>query len=145
MFTGTGTRDCGSCHPPNSPSSATVKQLYDAITASAKTYDNATSAILRATGTGLIVAPEQAKLTDAKTYLITARAAQHTLNLDLVKEKTDKASAIGKEVQADAEKSINENVVRRQAMVIGLAVMVSAIASLYMIRRELYRQLPPKE
>jgi hypothetical protein len=145
MFTGAGTRDCGSCHTPTSPQSATVKQLYDAIAASAQAYDDATAAIKRAEGTGLIVAPEQAKLTQAKTDLITARAAQHTLSLDAVKEKTAKALTTAKEVQADAEEAISDSVVRRQMMVIGLGVMALAVTSLYLIRRELYRQLPPKE
>ncbi len=145
MFTGSDTRDCASCHPANSPQAATIKQLSDMITTSAKAYDDATNAIQRAAGTGLIVAPEQAALADANTNLITARAAQHTLDTTLVKAKTDKAIATAKQVQADAEKSIGDSVVRREAMIIGLGVMFLAIASLYLIRRELYRQLPPKE
>ena len=145
MFTGTSTRDCGTCHPPASPQAATVKQLYDAITASATAYDAATVAIKRAAGTGLIVAPEEAKLAESKTSLITARAVQHTLKLDLVKEKTTKATDTAKAVQADAEKAISESIVRRQAMIIVLGIIALAIGSLYMIRRELYRQLPSKE
>ncbi|MBI4788229.1 MAG: cytochrome c3 family protein [Chloroflexi bacterium] len=144
MFADSGTRGCRSCHAPNSPQAATIQQLADAITTSAKAYDDATLAIQRAAGTGLIVAPEQAKLADAKTNLITARAAQHTLGLDTVKEKTTKATDISKQVQANAEKAIGESVIRRQAMVIGLFVAAIAIGSLYLIRRELYRQLPPK-
>lgn len=145
MFTGTGTRDCTSCHPPNSRQAAMVQSLSGAITESAKAYDTATDAIKRAAGTGLIVAPEQAKLTDAKTNLITARAAQHTLNLETVQAKTSKATSISQDVQADAEKAINESVVRREAMVIGLAVAALAIGCLYAIRRELYKSLPPKQ
>jgi hypothetical protein len=122
-----------------------VEKLAGAITASAKAYDSAIAAIQRAEGTGLIVAPEQAKLTDAKTNLITARAAQHTLSFDTVRAKTDKATTISQEVQSDAEKAIGESIVRREAMVIGLAVAALAIGCLYMIRRELYKALPPKE
>ena len=144
MFTGTDTRSCGSCHPANSPQAATIKQLDDAITVAAKTYDDATKELDRAAGTGLIVAPEQAKLSDAKTNLITARAAQHTLSLDVVKAKTDKATSIAKDVIADAQKAESESVFRREAMVIGLAVLALAVGSLYLIRRELYKQLPPK-
>ncbi len=145
MFTGTDTRDCGSCHPPNSPQAAAVRQFYDMITASAKAYDDASNELKHAAGTGLIVAPEEAKLADAKTNLITARAAQHTLNLDTVKEKTTKASTVAKDVLADAKKAEDDSIVRRQAMVIGLAVLALAVGSLYLIRRELYKSLPPKE
>jgi PIN domain nuclease of toxin-antitoxin system len=122
-----------------------VEKLAAAISSSAKAYDTASEAIKRAEGTGLIVAPEQAKLTDAKTNLITARAAQHTLNLETVNAKTDKALSISKDVQSDAEEAIGESIVRREAMVIGLAVAALAIGCLFMIRRELYKGLPPKE
>jgi hypothetical protein len=144
MFTGSGSRDCTSCHTANSPQAGAVKSIADAITASATAYDNATKAIQLAAGTGLIVAPEEAKLVDAKTNLITARAAQHTLNLETVKAKTDKATATAQQVKADAEKAQTDSNLRRQAMVIGIAVALLAIGSLYLIRRELYRQLPPK-
>lgn len=145
MFSGTDSKQCGSCHTPGSPQAANVKALADAIGASAKSYDTATNAIKRAAGTGLIMAPEEANLNDAKTNLITARAAQHTLNLDTVKAKTDKADKISQQVQTDAEKAIGDSVIRRQAMVIGLLVAALAIGCLYFIRRELYRRLPPKQ
>jgi hypothetical protein len=145
MFVDTGTRGCGSCHSATSPQAPTIKQISDAITASANAYDKAQKAINDASGSGLIVAPEQAKLADAKTNLLTARAAQHTLNLETVKAQTDKATSTAQSVQADAEKAIQESIFRRQAMVIALAIAALAIACLYLIRRELYRQLPPKE
>jgi cytochrome c1 len=145
MFTNTDSRGCASCHTANSPQAGGVKQLADAIVAAAKEYDNASLAITRASGTGLIVSPEQLKLSDAKTNLITARAAQHTLSIDTVKAKTDKSVAVAKEIQADAQKAIDESVFRRQAMVVGLIVLALAVFSLYLIRQELYRALPPKE
>ncbi len=145
IFTGTDTRSCGSCHPAGSAEAATIKQLDDALTTAAKAYDDATQELDRAAGTGLIVAPEQAALTDSKTNLITARAAQHTLDLNTVKTKTDKATSIANQVIADAKKAEDESVFRRQAMVVGLLVLALAVGSLYLIRRELYKQLPPKE
>ncbi len=145
MFTGTDTRSCGSCHAANSPQSSAIKQIADAITASATAYDNADKAIKQASGSGLIVAPEELKLANAKTNLLTARAAQHTLSLDVVKTQTDKATGTAQSVQADALKAIQDSIFRREAMVIALAVAALAILCLYAIRRELYRQLPPKE
>jgi hypothetical protein len=145
MYSGTDIRDCGSCHPPSSPQAATIKQLGDMITASAKAYADASNELTKAAGTGLIVAPEEASLANANTSLVTARAAQHTLSIDTVKAQTDKAVSIAKQVQADAIKAEDESVFRREAMVIGLAVLALAVGSLYLIRRELYKQLPPKE
>jgi predicted CXXCH cytochrome family protein len=145
MFTNTDTRGCASCHATGSAQATGVKALYDAITASAAEYDKATQAIKSAAGTGLIMSPEELKLSDAKTNLITARAAQHTLSIDTVKAKTDKSIAVAKEIQADAKKATDDSIFRRQAMVIGLVVLALAVLSLYLIRQELYRALPPKE
>jgi predicted CXXCH cytochrome family protein len=145
MFGGTDIRDCGSCHPANSPQAAKIKQLGDMITASAKAYADASDELKKAAGTGLIVAPEEASLALANTSLVTARAAQHTLDIDTVKAQTDKAISISNQVLADAKKAEEASVFRRQAMVAGLAVLALAVGSLYLIRRELYKQLPPKE
>lgn len=144
MFIGTSPRQCGSCHAPNSTQGDIIRNLYDEITGSAKAVDLAQSAIDRAAGSALIVAPEEVKLREARTSLITARAAQHTLNLGLVKEKTGNANIKSQQVVTDAEKAESDNILRRQVMGIGLGIMALAIASLWIIRRELYKQLPPK-
>jgi hypothetical protein len=144
MFVGNSTRDCGSCHPASSPQANAVKSLYDNIAGSAKAMDDAEHALKRAAAAALIVAPEEAKLAEAKTNLITARAAQHSLDATLVKDRTDKSTAKSKEVIADSARAIQEEGFRRQVMLIGLAIMALAILSLYVIRRELYKQLPPE-
>jgi hypothetical protein len=104
MFIGTSARQCGSCHAPNSTQGNIIRSLFDEITGSAKTVDKAQAAIDRAAGSALIVAPEEVKLREARTSLITARAAQHTLNLDLVKEKTGSANIKSQQVITDAER-----------------------------------------
>ena len=144
MFIGTGTRQCGSCHAATSSQASAVKALYDSITTSAKVVDNAQVALKRAAGVALIVAPEEVKLSGAHTSLITARAAQHTLDQAVVKGSTDQAEAKAKEVIADANKAMDDSVFRREWMALGLAIMALAIVSLWIIRRELYKQLPPE-
>ena len=144
MFVGTGIRACTSCHPAGSPQDDAVKSLYNQITSAAKSVDDAESAIKRAAQASLIVAPEEAKLAEAKTNLITARAAQHTLSASVVKEQTDKATSIAKGIVSDSEKAAIDESFRRQVMGIGLGIMALAILSLYVIRRELYKQLPPE-
>jgi predicted CXXCH cytochrome family protein len=144
LFTGTGTRACGSCHPAASPQASAIKVLYDSITTSAKMVDDAEKKLGEAAKASLIIAPEEVKLAEARTNLITARAAQHTLDQAVVKGSTDKAEAKAKEVIADADKAISDSIFRRQWMAFGLAVMVLAIVSLWIIRRELYKELPPE-
>jgi hypothetical protein len=145
MFNGSDARQCGSCHPPASAEAKSVQALADAISSSAKSVDEAEAALKQAASSALIVAPEEVRLRQSRTNLITARAAQHTLDLNVVKEKTDKANEDAKQVVTDANKALADNVLRRQVMVVGLAIMALAILSLWIIRRELYRQLPPKE
>jgi hypothetical protein len=144
MFVGNGTRQCGSCHPDGSTQSAAVKNLYDNIAGGAKALDDAGTALKRAAAAALIVAPEESKIAEAKTSLITARAAQHTLDAALVKGKTDQATAKAKEIVADSAKAVSDEAFRRQVMGIGLVIMALAILSMYIIRRELYKQLPPE-
>ncbi|MBI5300746.1 MAG: ammonia-forming cytochrome c nitrite reductase subunit c552 [Chloroflexi bacterium] len=144
MFIGNSTRQCGSCHPDGSPQAAAVKNLHDNITASAKALDDAEIALKRAAAAALITSPEEAKIAEAKTALITARAVQHTLNASLVKEKTDLAVAKANEVIANSEKASRDQGLRGQVMGVGLVIMAMAILSLYVIRRELYKQLPPE-
>ena len=144
MFAGNSTRQCGSCHPDGSAQANAVKGLYDNITSSAKALEEAEVALKRAAAAALITSPEEAKIAEAKTALITARAAQHTLNASLVKEKTDLAIAKAKQVISNSEKAKSDEVLRRQVMGIGLVIMALAILSLYIIRRELYKQLAPE-
>lgn len=142
MFHGTTARDCGSCHDASSAEHETVQALADNITAGAQAVSDAEDAIAEAEGSALIVAPEQEKLAGAKTSLITARAAQHTLDLNTVKERTDEATAKANQVKADAQKSIADSLFRRGIMVVGLVIMALAILGLWLVRRELYKQLP---
>lgn len=142
MFEGREARQCGSCHGPTSPQAATVQAIDAEITDAAAAVDQAGAAIQQAAGNSLITAPEGVKIAEARTSLITARAAQHTLDVKTVKDNTDKARAKAQEIIADADKAAGESLFRREFMGFGLAVMALAIASLYVIRRELYRQLP---
>lgn len=142
MFEGTGPRQCGSCHAGDSPLAENVQGLHANIADAASAVDQAQAAIELAAGSALIVAPEEVKLAEAKTELITARAAQHTSILDDTKAHTDKATAKSKEIIADADQALAGSVFRREVMGIGLGIMALAIGALWLVRRELYKQLP---
>ena len=144
LFVGAENRKCGSCHGANTPPGQAAQEMHTQLTATAKLIEESAKAIEVAEKAALIVAPEKVRLSEAKTNLITARAAQHTLDRALVKEKTEKANAQAKEIIANSEKAIADSVFRRQFMIVGLAIMTLAILSLWIIRRELYKQLPPE-
>ncbi len=145
MLEGSADRQCGSCHAANSPQAQTVQAIDQNLKDAAAAASLAEQAIQRAQGSALITAPEEVKLAEARTSLITARAAQHSLDVKTIKTNTDKATATAKQIVADSDKAIADSVFRREFMAVGLGIMALAIGSLYIIRRELYKQLPKEE
>jgi hypothetical protein len=80
-------------------------------------------------------------LREANTSLISARAAQHTLDISTVREQTENAQSIAAEVKTSADEDVAESVFRRQAMVVAVAVIALTIVALYLLKRELDRRL----
>jgi hypothetical protein len=141
LYQGAEPRHCGACHAPDSPPGQVAQSLYDAITAAAQAQEQAEAAIQTARGVGMLVAPLEGRLREANTDLITARAAQHTLDIAMVREQADNSRTIADEVKAGADAAVAESVFRRQAMVVAVAVIGLTIVALYLLKRELDRQL----
>jgi len=89
----------------------------------------------------MIMSPQEARLREARTDLITARAAQHTVQLSVVEERTGQSKATSEEVKESAESAIAESIFRRQAMVVAVATISLTVVALYAVKRELYREL----
>jgi hypothetical protein len=141
LYLGAEPRHCGECHAPNTEAGQVAQSLYDTITAAAQAYDEAELSIQNVRNVGMLVSPLEGRLRQANTDLITARAAQHTLDLETVSKLADDARTTAEEVQADAEAAIAANLFRRRAMVIAVAIIGLTIVALYMLKRELDRQL----
>jgi len=141
LFIGTEERHCGSCHEPGSTIGAQVLALQNALVEAALAYQEAEETIRRAAGLGMIVAAEEARLAEAHTSLISARAAQHTTQLPVVTKLTDAAKASAQAAREAAAQKISESVFRRRAMVVAVAAIAVTIGALYSVKRELDRQL----
>jgi hypothetical protein len=141
LFLGTEPRHCGSCHAADSVGGQLAHSLYDTIDTAARAHDEAEVAIQSAQAVGMLVAPEEGRLRDADTSLITARAAQHSLDTALVRERADDGRVIAGEVKASADAAVSQSVFRRQAMAVAVVIMGLAIVPLYLLKRELDRQL----
>jgi hypothetical protein len=89
----------------------------------------------------MLVAPLEGRLREANTDLITARAAQHTLDLTTVRDQADNARTVADEVKAGADAAVAQSIFRRQAMVVAVAVIGLTIVALYLLKRELDRKL----
>jgi hypothetical protein len=145
LYLGAEPRHCGACHAPDSTPGQVAQSLYDGITAATQAREEAESAVQAARRVGMLVAPMEARLREASTSLITARAAQHTLDTATVHEQADDARAIADEVKASADAAIAESIFRRQAMVVAVAAIGLTILALYFLKRELDRQLDATE
>jgi len=141
FYLGAEPRHCGACHAPDSPPGQVAQSLYDSITAAVQAQEQAEVAVQVAQSLGMLVGPMEARLREASTSLITARAAQHTLDVDTVQERGDNARAIAEEVEASADAAVAESIFRRQAMVVAVAVIGLIIVALYLLKRELDRRL----
>jgi hypothetical protein len=111
------------------------------ITSAADAQEEAETAVQAARQVGMLVGPMEARLREANTSLITARATQHTLDVDTVREGTENAGTVAGEVKASADAAVAESVFRRQAMVVAVGVIVLIIVALYLLKRELDRRL----
>lgn len=141
LYVGAEPRHCGACHTIDSAGGQVAQSLYDTIRAAAQSYEEAEAAIQVARQVGMLVAPMEGQLRQANTDLITARAAQHTLNIDTVRERADDAQAVAEQVKESAQAAVAASVFRRRAMIIAIAVIGLTIAALYMLKRELDRRL----
>jgi hypothetical protein len=113
--------------------------MYGALTGAAQSLTDAERVLVQAAGSGLIVAPEEAKLHEATTSLVEVRAVQHNVKLDSLTELTDEVVSVSDEVKGSAEAAMYDAVVRRRAMVVAVAAIGVTILVLYLIKRELDR------
>jgi len=137
MFEGGEPRHCGSCHASDSDAGIIVANLRDALVAADGALGNAQETVEQAARLGMIVAEEESLIAQARTRLITARAAQHTTDETVVVEETNASIELSSQAAGLAEKAIQESRMRRLAMLIAITVIVLTIVSLVLLRREL--------
>ncbi len=141
LYLDSAPQHCGACHTPDSAAGRLAQSLYDAVTTAAQAYDMAEAAIQTAQQSGMLVSALEGQLREAMTDLITARAAQHTLDITVVRAQTDDARLTSERVKAGADAQIAESIFRRRAMVVAVAAMGLVILALYLVKKELDRRL----
>lgn len=141
LYLGSDPRHCGSCHTLDSAAGQVAQTLYDEITGTVKAYQAAEATLQTARRLGMLVAPLEGQLRAANTDLITARAAQHTLDIETVGKLASDARSVSEEVKSSAETAIAESLFRRRAMVVAVAAIGLIIGALYLLKRELDQRL----
>ncbi len=145
LYLGEDEKHCGECHSEDSEPGRVAETMYGNLTSADESYEAAEVAIEEARAVGMLVSPMEGRLRAANTNLITARAMQHTLDVDAVGELTDEAVVIAAEVKASAEDAVAQNVFRRRAMVIAVAAIALIIVALFMLKRELDAKMAEEE
>ena len=144
MFQGVEPRHCGSCHAPDTPEGQVAQSMYDSIDTAAQAYADAEAAVQAASDVGMLVAEQEALLQKANTNLVTARAAQHTLDAEQAAKLSGQAKEAADQAKAGAEAAVEATVMRRRAMIIAIAAIAITIVALYMLKRVLDRRLEAK-
>jgi hypothetical protein len=115
--------------------------MYDAFDSTTQAYADAESSIKSAQQLGMLVTQQEGELQKANTGIITARAAQHTLDTDTVMTSLDDAHKTADGAKAGAEAAIAQSTLRRRAMVIAVAAICLTSGALYLLKRQLDRRL----
>jgi len=92
----------------------------------------------------MLVSSQESRLREANTEIITARAAQHTLDTAIVRKKIDDATAIAGEVETSADAAVVESAFRRRMMIVAVMAIAVTIVALLLLRRQLDRQAEAK-
>jgi len=137
MFEGVEPRHCGSCHAPDSEAGMVVANLQTALIEADESLTHAGETVERAARLGMIVAEEESLIAEARTRLITAQAAQHTVDETIVKRETDASIELSNKATDLATQAIRQNHFRRLAMIIAVTAITLIIVSLVLLRREL--------
>ena len=131
-------RRCDTCHHPSSQLYSQAEGIFTSLEKASKAFDTAEVKIKQAAQVGMIVSDADVQLTQAKTNLIQARAAVHTTKLAVIAGLADAAGAKAGDAEKLADGKLDENLFRREAMVVVVGVILVNVGALYLLRRRLH-------
>ena len=141
IFVGTEDRHCGSCHAPDSEIGVQVVQFREKLVDAGDKLQQARELVDQVARSGIIVVREEELLLDARTSLISARAAQHQADLEVLSSFTEDSVAASEAATASSAQKLQESLFRRQSMAIAVLAIAVTIGALFMIKRDLDRRL----
>jgi hypothetical protein len=118
-----------------------VLGIHTALTDANRAYQAAEEVIQQAGSLGMIVTEAEIKLAEARTSLISARAAVHTTKLPVVTDLTDEALASADTARKFATVKLDENLFRRMSMVVAVVIILLIIVTLIILKRTLDQEL----
>ncbi len=134
-------RRCDTCHHEGSRIMRQVTGIYVALNDANTVYEETESAIKKASALGMIVTDAEIKLREARTSLISARAAVHTTKLPVVTKFTDEVETSAEVAKTIADGKLQENFFRRFSMIIAVVIIIVIIITLSYLKRKIDREL----
>ncbi len=128
---------CGRCHSPEDRGGQTASRMRSVIDSLRTDFDSVSGILLRAEQAGMEVSEAQFELSGAQSALVTARAAVHSFNLDLVNAETEEGFAITAEAYAHGQDALAELQFRRMGLAVSVTIILVLIAGLYLKLREI--------
>jgi hypothetical protein len=132
-------RRCDTCHHVDSDVYAQISAIAGSLSSAKGAFDAASSRIHDAAGVGMTVEDANVTLSEAKTSLIKAQAAVHTTKLTIISATAAEAKAKADSAAGIAQGRLDENLLRREAMIVVLVLIVMNVMALLLVRRRVER------
>lgn len=134
---------CQKCHEPGDEQVELGSQMKTVYIAASGDVDSADAIVQEAAAVPLYIEDYQARLEEARTALVEARTAMHSLDLDTVERLTNRARSIGHEVESEARKKLDGLKWRRVGLLVFWFYLLVTIATLVYYRRRALRAASP--
>jgi len=136
-------RVCATCHAADGPETDLGGKMQALYTGAREEISRASGLVTQAAQVPLDVEDYEARLEEAKTYLMEALPATHSLSLDEVERFTVRARSIGEEVAAEIHEKFSNLRMRRLGLAVFWFYVLLTVAFLVGRRRRWRRESPP--
>jgi hypothetical protein len=131
---------CLDCHDQDSAQYATGKKMGVLFARAVEETDKALEAIAEAQSIPLFVEDYYARVEQARTYLLEAEPAVHSVSLSEVERFTRAARSMGEEIEAEIEGELAELRLRRLGLVVFWFYLLLTIWILYRYRQNALKE-----
>jgi predicted CXXCH cytochrome family protein len=131
---------CRRCHSPEDRGGQAASQMRRLIDSLRTDFDSVSDILLRAEQAGMEVSEAQFELSGAQSALVTARAAVHSFNVELVSTATDEGFAVTAEAHGHGLDALADLQFRRMGLAVSVTIILVLIAGLYLKLREIERK-----
>jgi predicted CXXCH cytochrome family protein len=132
---------CGRCHVPGVGGGAAAVAMWKLIDSLRAGFDTADATLAQAELAGMEVSQAQFELDGAQSALISARAAVHSFDVDVVKEEVQAGLEITAKAQARGQRALKELDFRRLGLVISVTIILALIVGLLLKIRQRERTI----